>query len=125
MSGNYQLCLPPDIETQIQEYQQGFIPEDTDEAAILGFLEQCSENYVCTKMLYYEALNHTTYEVPKRWEINSINEIMATSAGDWKPGPQHRFREYGQQRSWVRKTPLKDNGFITIPASMEAEMPFR
>lgn len=33
-----------------------------------------------------------------------INSIMNNTIVGWKVGPQHRFPQYGQQRSWVRDT---------------------
>ena len=119
--GGYKLCLPDHMNEKMKDHQQEFIPEDSDATAILGFLEDTMEEYVCSKMLYHEALGHQDYDMPQKWELNAINEIMIVSAKDWEPGPQHRFDKYGQQRSWVRKGHEGSDGFLTIPE----DVPFR
>lgn len=124
-SGDFKLCLPDNVANQMNEYQQEFIPEDSEATAILGFLDETLEEYVCSKMLYHEALNHPDNEVPRRFELSAINEIMITYATDWEPGPQHRFDKYGQQRSWVRKGHDADGGFINIPEAALKDIPFR
>ena len=122
--GGYKLCLPEDMNEKMKDHQQEFIPEDSDATAILGFLEDTMEEYVCSKMLYHEALGHQDYDMPQKWELNAINEIMIVSAKDWEPGPQHRFDKYGQQRSWVRKGREGSDGFLTIPESVFKDIPF-
>ncbi len=122
--GDYRLCLPEGISSKMTDHQQEFIPEDSDESAILGFLEETMEEYVCSKMLYHEALNHPEYDIPHKWELNAINEIMIVSASGWKQGPQHRFDKYGQQRSWIRKDHEATGGFLTIPESALKDIPF-
>ena len=128
-SGEYSLCLTKELQGQMNKYQQEFIPEDSDEAAILGWLDETKEEYVCSRMLFYEALDHSTLVKPQKWETNAINEIMTVSATDWELGPQHRFDKYGQQRSWVRRNrQLPDenvnDGFVPVPEYMQEELPF-
>jgi hypothetical protein len=76
-------------------------------------------------MLYHEALNHPEHDIPQKWELNAINEIMIVSASDWERGPQHRFDKYGQQRSWIRKGNVDGDGFIHIPEAALKDVPFR
>ena len=124
-AGEFKLCMPDLLKAQMADYQQEFIPEDSDATAILGFLEETTEEFVCSKMLYYEALGHKDYDSPQKWELNAINEVMITSADGWEHGPQHRFDKYGQQRSWVRKGHDRDDGFFHIPDEILKDMPFR
>lgn len=123
--GDFKLCLPDEMTEQMREHQKEFIPEDSDATAILGFLDETIEEYVCSKMLYHEALGHPEYDSPQKWELNAINDIMITSVAGWEQGPQHRFDKYGQQRSWVRKGHEQDDGFFHIPEEALKDVPFR
>ena len=51
--GDFKLCLPDEMTEQMREHQKEFIPEDSDATAILGFLDETIEEYVCSKMLYH------------------------------------------------------------------------
>lgn len=75
--------------------------EDPKEGLIQSWLDRTSSEYVCSQMIYKEALKHQ-FETPKRWETNEICEIMSTCIQGWREGPLHCFAEYGTQRSWVR-----------------------
>lgn len=62
---------------------------------------------------------------PDRKTIGEINDIMNNTVEGWAEGPQHRFPEYGQQRSWIRSTvdcPTEEkDGFqpITDPEQLD------
>ncbi|MBQ6603660.1 MAG: virulence-associated protein E [Eubacterium sp.] len=122
-NGNYSLSFSPEMAEHMKNYQASFVPEDSDKDAILGFLEECSYDFVCSKLLYYEALQHTERDTPARWDLNAINEILRLYAKDWKEGPTHRFSVYGTQRSWIRKAP-KDE-FVDLSDLDESLLPFR
>ena len=85
----------------LESYQQNFMSEDTTAGIIQAFLDDYKEDYVCTMLLYREALGHML-DKPKRWETNEISDIMNSSINGWKPGPTKRFNKYGTQRSWER-----------------------
>ena len=66
---------------------------------IQEFLDDYDDDYVCTRILFDEAL-HRTGEM-KQWEGKEIANIMNNAIVGWKPHGTHRFgKEYGIQRSW-------------------------
>ena len=86
---------------------------------VLENFSDTSEEYVCTRTIYHEALRHE-FEEPKTWELRDIGDILNNSIVGWAVGPQHRFKKYGQQRSWKRATDA--NGFMTL--SENSDVPF-
>ena len=96
---------------------------------IQAWLDNFKGDYVCTRMIYNEALNN--YGDPDRKNVNEINDIMNNTIDGWLPGPSsHRFGGvYGTQRAWHREgvnevLPDKD-GFISMAGSGEQlEIPF-
>ena len=62
----------------LKVHQRDFMPEDTKAGQIIEYLEKCSDNMVCSKQLFREALGHS-FDEPKQWEIREINEIMNNS----------------------------------------------
>ena len=77
------------------------MPEDTNAGIIQAFLDDYDDDYVCTRILFDEAL-HRTGEM-KQWEGKEIANIMNNAIVGWKPHGTHRFgKEYGIQRSWKR-----------------------
>ena len=115
----HKLKLSADTEHYLRDMQKEFMPEDTKVGRIQAWLDNCGEDYVCSLMLYKEALHHE-YEEPKQYEIREINDIMNHSIEGWKKSPQHRFKEYGRQASWKREN---SNGeFLPIPE--DEELPF-
>lgn len=119
-TGNYQLRFSNEMQKQVEEIQKSFMPEDTKAGIIQSFLDDYKEDYVCSILLYREALNHT-YDEPKSWETKEICSIMNHSIDGWEEAPVHRFKGYGRQRSWkrVNKTASTENGFVPIPKQME------
>lgn len=95
------LKLSKEMQKMLESYQQNFMSEDTTAGIIQAFLDDYKEDYVCTMLLYREALGHML-DKPKRWETNEISDIMNSSINGWKPGPTKRFNKYGTQRSWER-----------------------
>ena len=83
-------------------------------------MDATEEDYVCSIMIYREALNHNMDE-PKQWEIREINSIMNESITGWKAiKSTHRFgKEYGIQRGWKRET--DEDGFREL---QEMNCPF-
>ncbi len=116
---NFKLKLSKAMEEYLKELQKDFMPEDTMVGMIQAWLDDTSEEYVCTRTIYHEALRHE-FEEPKTWELRDIGDILNNSIVGWAVGPQHRFKKYGQQRSWKRATDA--NGFMTLPEN--SDVPF-
>ena len=115
----HKLKLSSATEEYLKNMQKEFMPEDTKVGIIQEWLDNCEEDYVCSLMIYREALKHE-YEDPKQYEIREINDIMNHSVEGWVKAPQHRFKEYGRQTGWRRAT--DDNGFISVADDMK--LPF-
>ena len=128
--GDFQLKLSAEIEKQAQEYQQEFLPEDTDAGAILSFMQETDKDRVCSLMLFCEALNNQD-KSPTRRQTNEICEIVNLLIQEgklkgWKAlKSSHRFAIYGTQRGWekiavtVNEGTSTGDGFIKIPAGMK------
>ena len=88
-----------------------------------AWLDGFKGDYVCTKQIYNEA--YRMHGEPDRKTIGEINDIMNNTVEGWAEGPQHRFPESGQQRSWIRSTvdcPTEEkDGFqpITDPEQLD------
>lgn len=115
-SGEYSLCLPKEMEHQLSRHRMNFMAEDTASGMLQAWLDGFKGDYVCTKQIYNEA--YKMPGEPDRKTIGEINEIMNNTVEGWAEGPQHRFSEYGQQRSWIRSSadcPTKgEDGFQPI-----------
>lgn len=116
----HELKLSKEMEEYLKEMQKQFMPEDTKVGIIQAWLDDCTNEYVCSEMIYREALRHE-YEEPKRWEINEINDIMNTCIEGWEKVNSHRFGKYGLQRGWKRRTNMQ--GFSSLPDN--AKTPFK
>ena len=115
-SGDRSLTLPSSIEEHLKEIQEQFMPEDTKAGMIEAWLEETQEEYVCSKMIFCEALGHEGDD-PKPWELREINSIMNQSVTGWTPIATHRFTKYGSQRGWKRVTDA--DGFVKAPEQMK------
>ena len=113
------LKLSTSTEQYLRDMQKEFMPEDTKVGMIQAWLDNCGEDYVCSLMIYREALHHE-YDEPKQYEIREINDIMNNSIEGWPKAPQHRFKDYGRQAGWKRQS--DDNGFH--PVAEEVKLPF-
>lgn len=119
--GNVYLSFTKEIEEEAKKLQKDFMPEDTNAGIIQAFLDDYEDDYVCTKLLFDDAL-HRTGEM-KQWESKEIANIMNNAIEGWKAHGTHRFgKEYGIQRSWKRieGTEKKDkDGFMKVPEQLE------
>lgn len=116
-SEEHTLKLSKEAEIYLTEWQKQFMPEDTKVGMIQAWLDNSQEDYVCSLMIYREAIGRENDE-PKQWETREINNIMNTSIEGWQPVSSHRFgKMYGTQRGWKRKTDTK--GFTEITKQME------
>ena len=100
-SGNFKLRFSPAMNEYLKVHQRDFMPEDTKAGQIIEYLEKCSDNMVCSKQLFREALGHS-FDEPKQWEIREINDIMNNSVTGWRAFSNPR------QKGWERIQP--DNG---------------
>jgi predicted P-loop ATPase len=111
-SGAHALALTQETQAYLKELQKEFMPEDAKVGIIQQWLDELSDDYVCSTMIYKEAFFHE-YDTPKDWELKEINNIMNNSVIGWKKVSSHRFSRYGTQRGWRR---IVDNdGFRSIP----------
>nr|WP_317402649.1 virulence-associated E family protein [uncultured Gemmiger sp.] len=107
--GNFKLRFSPAMNEYLKVHQRDFMPEDTKAGQIIEYLEKCSDNIVCSKQLFREALGHS-FDEPKQWEIREINDIMNNSVTGWRAfsNPRYFRSPYGRQKGWERIQP--DNG---------------
>ena len=108
-SGNFKLRFSPAMNEYLKVHQRDFMPEDTKAGQIIEYLEKCSDNMVCSKQLFREALGHS-FDEPKQGEIREINDIMNNSVTGWRAfsNPRYFRSPYGRQKGWERIQP--DNG---------------
>ena len=123
----YSMKFPEDFQGQLELHRQKFMQEDTISGLIQGWLDEYQGEYVCSQMIYKEALGHL--DTPPKWATNEICEIMDMKISGWREGPSHRFTKegYGTQRSWIRSAsgvneedpdgfrPLPEEGQLTLP----------
>ena len=120
-TGKFSLKLTKELEGQISEYQKAFTPEDADLGMILAFMQDTTEQRVCSKMLFREALKHD-YIQPQRWQTNEICEevnylIRTGQLTGWRAyDSPKRFRDYGTQKGWERIP-----GSVNLAASIGTE----
>ena len=107
-SGNYSLKFLEGTERYLTKLQENFMPEDTNAGLIRAWLDDTSEEYVCSLMIFYEALARDCS--PKRFELIEINRIMKECITDWTyaDNKTHRFKNYGTQKYWYRN----NDGFV-------------
>ena len=124
LSEEYSMKFTEDIQNQLDLYRQNFMQEDTTSGLIQSWLDDYSGKYVCSQMIYKEALKN--YDHPPKWATNEICEIMDTKIVGWKEGPTHRFKKegYGTQRSWIRSDGERDKEFRELTDDEKMELPF-
>lgn len=124
-TGDFKLTLDADMENELRMAQKKYMPEDPMETDIVNFIERKHPKYVCTKMLFIEALGHTPLETMETWQSNAIGEIMNQCfKKEYKKLSSHKFETYGVQRAWVSLAPSSEEGFIPVPPELEPELPF-
>lgn len=100
-SGQHKLRLSKDTESYLRQMQKEFMTEDAKVGIIQLWLDELSQDYVCSTMIYKEAFDYE-YDTPKNWELKEINNVMNNSISGWEKISSHRFAEYGIQRGWCR-----------------------
>ena len=100
-SGDYKLKFDAATQKYMEKLQRDFMPEDSKAGIIQSFLDEYTGQYVCSILLYREALKKM-FDEPKSWELRDICDIMNNSIEGWAESPQHRFPQYGRQRAWRR-----------------------
>lgn len=119
-SGDFSLVLPRDLRKGLAEYQEIFTPEDFDEIAIRNYLNCTDREYICSMMIFHEALGFPVSEKPAKWQSIAINEVLGHMP-DWEPVSSHLFEHYGIQRAWKKVS--NDEGFVPVPEQMEIPFP--
>ncbi len=133
-NGDYSMKFSPEIESALEQYLSDFMPEDTKAGIIQAYLDNCSDKYVCSRLIYERTFHHIGEE-PKTWELREICEIMNTSIKGWKKVKQHRYPDYGVQLSWERITDDPDihgaderngepSGDGFVPVQEQMQIPF-
>jgi predicted P-loop ATPase len=121
-SGKYSLSLPEHLTRHLKELQKEFMVEDAKAGIIQGWLDSTEYDFVCSFMIYREALGNT-YGEPKSWELRDINDIMNNSVTGWEKyqskSQMKRFSGYGSQRAWQRTAKSVDSDFVDINQQME------
>lgn len=125
LSGNFKLTLSPEMQEALSIEQQKFMPEDPMETDIINFIEDNQPQYVCVKMLFIEALGHSTFDTLETWQSNAIGEIMNQCFKDqYKKISSHKFKKYDTQRAWIRCVPVNEPDFEPITPLEEKDIPF-
>ena len=128
-SGKWSMKFAPEVSKKLDIHRLDYMAEDTTTGVIQAWIDNFKGDYVCTRMIYNEALK--CFGNPDRKAINEINDIMNNTIDGWEQGPaSHRFGgEYGTQRAWHREgvneaLPDKD-GFISVADQcQQLEIPF-
>ena len=112
-SGDRSLKLSAEMEHEMSLRRGDYMAEDTTTGMVQSWLDDFKGDYVCTYLIYNECFRQLGKPDPKA--KTEINSIMNNTIVGWKVGPQHRFPQYGQQRSWIRDTvndsETDENGF--------------
>jgi predicted P-loop ATPase len=116
----HKLKFSRETQTYLKAMQKEFMPEDTKVGVIQEWLDTYKGDYVCSPMIYREALHHE-YDEPRQYETREINDIMNNSIEGWVKDKQHRFADYGRQKSWKRQA--DGDGFLELPVNVE--LPFK
>ena len=115
-SGDRSLKLSAEMEHEMSLRRVDYMAEDTTTGMVQSWLDDFKGDYVCTYLIYNECFRQLGKPDPKA--KTEINSIMNNTIVGWKVGPQHRFPQYGQQRSWIRDTvndsETDENGFRVL-----------
>ncbi|HUM83287.1 MAG TPA: virulence-associated E family protein [Lachnospiraceae bacterium] len=119
-SSDHKLKFDAATQKYMEELQRDFMPEDSKAGIIQSFLDEYTGQYVCSILLFREALKKT-FDEPKSWELRDICDIMNNSIEGWTEAPQHRFPQYGRQRAWqrVNRNVSTEAGFTEVTEQLE------
>ncbi len=109
---NYKLKFSGKTAEYLKVLQKEYMPEDTNVGIIQEWLDHYDGDYVCSLQIFKEAMSKDI-DLPRHWDLHDINSIMNNSIVGWEKGPQHRFEDYGSQRSWKRSSTRSE--FTPIP----------
>lgn len=107
-SGEYSLQLSKEASKQLKQEQTTFMPENTLDGQVLGFMEQTAYKQVCSTLIFAEALHSGTLTRPQAWETRNICDVVnnAIASGELKGWHSYqgsrRYALYGKQRGWER-----------------------
>jgi len=119
-SGQFTLRLSAESDKLLRANQKDFMQEDTRAGMIYAFIQDYNGDYLCSKLLYKEALQKN--DEPEDRDTKEICEIVNTgiASGEitgWRLFKNsRRFPGYGTQRGWERVTV---NRSTVSPVSME------
>ena len=119
--GNVFLGFTKEIEEEAKRLQKEFMPEDTNAGIIQAFLDDYDDDYVCTRILFDDAL-HRTGEM-KQWEGKEIANIMNNAIEGWKPHGHTSVRKGIWNTAVMERiedSVKKDkDGFMEVPEQLE------
>lgn len=120
-SGDFSLTLSKEMNTLLLESQEHFSPEDLFETDIRNFIQKERPDFICTKLIYEEALGFSCDDGVEMWKSKKIGEIINLKFPEYERINSHRFTKYGTQRAWALKN--KDE-FRPLSEKDETILPF-
>ena len=105
-SGQFTLRLSAESDKLLRANQKDFMQEDTRAGMIYAFIQDYNGDYLCSKLLYKEALQKN--DEPEDRDTKEICEIVNTGIANgeitgWRLFKNsRRFPGYGTQRGWER-----------------------
>ncbi len=114
------LVLPADLQAEAMRLQGDYVEEDVRIGIIQDWLDSTENRYVCTAMIYKEALGND-FTKPDRRTSNELHDIMQYSITGWRRvrnehGGRKKLQGYGTQICYEREA----NSFSTCDTSQKA-----
>lgn len=125
-----QLILPESVLDEAQSLQADNMADDGKVGIITAFLE--NRQRTCVLEIWQDALQEVGR--PQKWQASEINNIVLSIPGWEKVKNPARYGRFGNQRllqkrlqtdiQSSRESDYKDDGFITLDAESQLELPF-
>lgn len=106
-----------EIRPQIETEQESAMEEDFRIGMIQAWLDHKAPDYVCSGMIWEEALNFDQARFTKA-DQTQVGLIMNNNVIGWKkcePGQKKSFQKYGRQRYWIRDDSGKSSPTFETP----------
>lgn len=125
-----QLILPESVLQEAQSLQADNMADDGKVGLITAYLED--KQRTCVLEIWQDALQEVGR--PQKWQASEINNIVLSIPGWEKVKNPARYGRFGNQRllqkrlhsslQSSRESDYKDDGFITLDAESQLELPF-
>lgn len=100
-SKDYKLVLPDKYDDILQNLQSMCMIDDGYVGIIQEWLDHYKGEYICTRMIYEDALGKT--DDPSLSKLRDISSILNNQIEGWiQEEKQKRLEKYGRQRVWKR-----------------------